>query len=375
MKLDAPKWTAVWTQAETDIGGGPDVSDVTLRIQIPLTATGSALRVMLSNRFGTEPVVIGEAAILSAGRASMLSFGGQPCGEIAPGAELTSDALAIAVTEPQNITLDVYLPGRTSLSSGNIAGAAWCLSDRGNHVGHPLGVPVVTPSTTLPDGLIIPHPTPLIRGVEILTDHVTAVVACLGDSITAAGWPNLASSALADRGVVMLNRGIPGNRLCRSGAGPSGAFFGRSGLERFTCDVLGTSGVTHAVIALGTNDIGQPGTPAAPLENVPTASELMSALDVLIQRCKAAGITPVLATITPFLPAAGYDDDREEVRRRVNEWIRAASPSTMLLDFDRALSASAAPSQLADQYNSGDHLHPSTAGQSRLAEECLTIFT
>ncbi|KJC64232.1 Lysophospholipase L1 [Agreia bicolorata] len=373
-KLDAETWIAGWTQAVTDIGQAPEVSDVTMRIQVRLTLAGSAIRFVLSNRLGTAPILIGEAAAVFADRSAPVSFDGRPWGEIPPGGELTSDALATDENDGRDVVIDVYLPEATTLSTGNIAGAAWSPSDAGNHVGDPVDAPVVTPSVTAPDGTSFTRPTPLLRAVEILSHDVTAVVACLGDSITAAGWPERASALLTHKKVVLLNRGISGNRLRRDGAGPAGSFFGRSGLERFTSDVLGTSGVTHAVLALGTNDLGHPGTPAAPTETVPSAEDLINALDVLVNRCVAADVVPILATITPFLPADGYDADRERTRHEVNGWIRAVSPPARFLDFDLALRSSSDPSRLADEFDSGDHLHPNGAGQSRLAEACVALF-
>lgn len=370
----AEQWVAGWTQAVTDLGGGSVVRDVTLQIQVRLELTGTAIRFVLSNRFGREPVLIGEAAISFAGRSAPIAFAGRQSGTIPAGGELSTDAWATETGATGDAVLRLYLPQTTALSSGNTAGAPWSLSTAGNQVNVADDTPLVSPTVSGPGGEVYTMPTPLIRAVETLGSEVEAAVVCLGDSITAAGWPNLASAALADEKVVLLNRGIPGNRLLRHGAGPSGMFFGRSGRERFAHDVIDTSGVTHAVIALGTNDLGHPGSSAAPLEEVPTASELIDAMDLLVQRCRSAGITPVLATITPFLPAAGYDVDRDQRRQEVNEWIRAASAAMPILDFDLVLRSTSNPLQLADEFDSGDHLHPNAAGQSRLAQECSRVF-
>lgn len=269
MQRKSSVWTAAWTQAVTDISGGPDVSDVTLRIQVRLDLTGSAIRFVLSNRFGTKPLLIGDAAMAFPGGSTRVLFGGRSSVEVPPGGECTCDAAIVDDLAAGFVTIFLQLPGRAALSTGNIAGAGWSVSDPGGHIEHSTNEPITAPFVEGQDGVPFVAPTPLIRAVEILTDDVAAAVVCLGDSITAAGWPNRASMSLADARVILLNRGIPGNRLCRAGSGPAGSFFGRSGLDRFADDVLATSGVTHVVLALGTNDLGHPGSSAAPPRDTP----------------------------------------------------------------------------------------------------------
>jgi lysophospholipase L1-like esterase len=149
---------------------------------------------------------------------------------------------------------------------------------------------------------------------------------------------------------------------------------GAPGLARFDDDVLGTAGVTHAVVALGTNDLGQPGTPAAPNEPVPTAEELIAAFNTLVTKSGAAGIQVAVATITPFRPAEGYNDQREKIRQEINEWIRSRSGDWSVLDFDAELRDPIDQTTLAPQSDSGDHVHPNEAGQDRLAQAAAAAF-
>jgi hypothetical protein len=55
------RWEPTWTQAITDFHGEddePPFDDVTVRMTMPATFGGSAVRAELSNRFGHEPVRI-----------------------------------------------------------------------------------------------------------------------------------------------------------------------------------------------------------------------------------------------------------------------------------------------------------------------------
>jgi lysophospholipase L1-like esterase len=54
-------------------------------------------------------------------------------------------------------------------------------------------------------------------------------------------------------------------------------------------------------------------------------------------------------------------------RQAVNRWIRTSGVADSVVDFDRALRDPADPSRLRPAYDSGDHLHPSTAGYRAMA--------
>ncbi|MFK3669436.1 GDSL-type esterase/lipase family protein [Leifsonia aquatica] len=197
------------------------------------------------------------------------------------------------------------------------------------------------------------------------------MVACLGDSITAGGWPEIATELLGGSGApILLNLGIAGNRL-RTDPAPEIASFGRAGLTRLDDDVLDLAGVTDVVIALGTNDLGLPGA-AAPIEELPTAEDMIRAYTALIARLEAAGLAVVVATITPFLGAEGVDADRDRIRTAVNTWIRSNLPR--VADFDQAVRSETEPARLADAFDSGDHLHPNEAGEQRLAETIASVI-
>lgn len=70
----------------------------------------------------------------------------------------------------------------------------------------------------------------------------------------------------------------------------------------------------------------------------------------------------------PFQGHPGYRPDLEAVRQTVNEQIRAGKVFDSYVDFDRALRDPYNPRRLLDQYDSGDHLHPSDSGYRKMAE-------
>jgi lysophospholipase L1-like esterase len=366
-------WQATWTQAMTDFRGEdeePPFDDVTVRLTVPASIGGSPVRAELSNRFGDEPVLIGRATIQAGGQSAGVTFGGQEATEIPPGQSRRTDPVGLTVRPGDEVGVDLYLPRPTPYVTAN--GFRFQRATRpGDCAGAP-GFPAPRTGTGLAaegTGWSLPSGGPFLRAVEVAGPQASAVVVCLGASITTMGWPQLTAARLpAEARVAVLNRGIPGNRL-RLDAPPGHASWGRSGLSRFDEDVLGTAGVTHVVLAYASNDIGLPGE-FAPLSELPSAAEQIGAYQQLIDRARAAGLGVVLATITPMPPDQG---GREPLRVAVNDWVRTSG--LPFADFDQVIRSADAPSRLAAEYDAGDQAHPNVTGENRLARamaECLT---
>jgi lysophospholipase L1-like esterase len=282
-----------------------------------------------------------------------------------------SDPVGLHVNRGDELRVDLYLPEAVMHSTGNHTWTPMQVSLTGNYVGSPTLPTIPTPTIAGPDTGVMPIPLPYLHSVEVHGPPAGAVVACLGDSITS-GWPEQTAALLKGRiEVAMLNMGIAGNRLCTD-AGPSIASYGRSGLSRLEDDVLDVTGVTDLVIALGTNDLGLPGT-AAPLNDLPSAAQLIEAHAVLIDRATQAGLRVTLATTTPFMPAKGYDHRRDDVRTTVNDWIRSHAPN--VADFDAAVRSASSPDRLDASLDCGDHLHPNDDGKRRLAHTMAAAMT
>jgi lysophospholipase L1-like esterase len=59
----------------------------------------------------------------------------------------------------------------------------------------------------------------------------------------------------------------------------------------------------------------------------------------------------------------------------VNQWIRTSGAFDGVIDFDAALRDPATPARMAPQYDSGDHLHPGTAGHEAMGNAVdLALF-
>jgi lysophospholipase L1-like esterase len=177
----------------------------------------------------------------------------------------------------------------------------------------------------------------------------------------------------------VLNAGIGGNRVLSSSP-----CWGVNALARLERDVLSQTGV-HAVILFdGTNDIGQPDTPTASLspQVVPclsktqiSADELIAGYKQIIAQVHARGLKIVGATILPYQGFGGWTQQGEAKRVVVNSWITTGGGFDGVIDFATALSDPANRARLNPKYDSGDHLHPSTAGHEAMGNAVdLALF-
>jgi lysophospholipase L1-like esterase len=95
-----------------------------------------------------------------------------------------------------------------------------------------------------------------------------------------------------------------------------------------------------------------------------------------VSRARAAGLRAIGATLTPFEGHSYYTAARENVRKRLNDWMRGSGAYDAVVDFDLALRDPARPTRLRAAIDSGDHLHPNNAGYQALAQAIpLTLFT
>ena len=349
----------------------------TLRQIVRVSLGGERVRVVLSNAFGTEPLVVSaahialradEAAIVPASDRA-LTFGGRPGMSIPPGAVAFSDPVDLGVSARSDLAIDLYLPDAVAATTSPFtthAGAFQTsyISSAGDHTGA-----AEMPVTTTTQSWFF------LARVEVAVPEQPAVLVAFGDSITDGTrstpdtnnrWPDHFAERLVAQDVQMgvLNAGISGNRVLSDGGG-------FSGLARFDRDVLAATGVTHVVVLLGTNDIG-----GARENPSPTADDIIGGHRQFIERAHAQGLTIYGATLAPFEGANYWTSVGETKRQALNEWIRTSDAYDGVIDFDAAVRDPAQPTKLRPEYDSGDHLHPSDAGYEAMANAVdVGLFT
>lgn len=332
------------------------LDDQSVRETVRISAGGPRVRLVLSNRYGHQPVQIGAVRVgLADGKAadSPLTFSGQAAVSIPAGATVTSDPVALAVAPLARLRVTSYLPLRTPVASFHW-GAQQTL-----HIG-----------AGAASGRLF------LNAVMVETAEKGRTVVALGDSITDGNgstpdadrrWPDVLAQRLAPHGVAVANAGISGGRLLRDG-------MGQSALARFEHDVLAQPGVSDVIVLLGINDIGWPGSPFAPAEAPVTLDELTAGYRQLVAAAHVRGVRVTAGTLPPFegalegTPYAGhYSPSKERLRSALNAWIRSAGVFDAVVDFDAVLRDPAHPRRMRGDYDSGDHLHPGDAGYRAMA--------
>jgi lysophospholipase L1-like esterase len=384
-------WVGTWATAPTAVPavGVPVLQDQTVRQVVHTSIGGEPIRIRLTNEFGDEPLLIGEAriALRAAGGSGTdivprtdrrLTFSGRTSVAVPAGAPVISDAVPLRLPPAADLVISIYLPARTPVTTVH----GFPFQDNVVAAGNVTGARTVTATATTGQWYFL-------SSVSVLTGaRGAASIVALGDSITDGAvtetnanhrWPDLfaqrlrAAPGLAERGV--LNLGIAGNRLLHDPNPPAGseaegfaALFGHSALRRFDRDVIAQAGVRFVVVLLGVNDLGHPGTVAPPTETV-SAEEIIGAHRQLIARTHAARLRIFGATILPFKDdTLGFDNPvNERKRQQVNHWIRRGGEYDAVIDFDAAVRDPADPLRMRAEFDSGDHLHPNDAGMAAMA--------
>jgi lysophospholipase L1-like esterase len=365
-------WVGSWAAAVTPAGpsglSAAGVSNITMRQVAHLSIGGSGVRLRLSNRYGAKPVVIGTTTVASRRAAAgtptvertklvSVKFGGHLSITVPVGAEVVSDPIGITVADDSDLVISTYFPNPTGPLTRHPTGYATAFAAKGDKT-RDLGA-----SYRKMGGMA----RYLIDGVDVKSSARGSVV-LFGDSITDGAatavdrnqrYPDqLADMLLTQpegRVLGVLNAGISGNRLL-SNSGTAGD----AGLARFERDVIRRPGVRTVVVLEGINDIRAS-------RGAITLQQLIAAQRQLIRLAKAAGLTVIGATLTPFWGADYYTVAGEVTRQALNQWIRTSHEYDGVVDFDKAVRDPRAPLQFRASYDAGDHLHPNANGSRAMA--------
>jgi lysophospholipase L1-like esterase len=377
-------WRTSWGASDTvPVPNSAGFSDQTLRLVVHASAGGTQVRIKLSNVFGSRPLNIGGAGIalqqsgasLVAGSDRALTFGGHPSVSIPIGAYVLSDSAPLPISAQQDLAVSLFIAGDSGgVSAHPLALQTSFVSTPGNFVARDDAGPFQTPIQTWP----------YLAGVEVSSVVASRAIVAFGDSITDGykstansnrRWPDYLSNRLfaAHKDFAVVNEGISGNRIWHD-AIPARLIFGPNGLSRFDRDALTIPGVSHIVVLLGINDIGQASPANNPAEQV-SAEEVIVGLQQFALRSHAHGIRIIAGTLTPYKGAAYFDAVGEQKRAQVNAWIRSSKDFDAVIDFDASVRDPNMPTQLQAAYDSGDHLHPNDAGYQAMADSIdLSLF-
>lgn len=373
-------WVASWAASQQipephNALPADDLRDATLRQIFHLSTGGTALRVHLSNAFGSEALHFASvhiahplspaSPVIDAASDRPLTFAGQPDVTIPPGAEFVSDPLEFAVPPLSDLAVSFYLDAPPAQQTGHPGSRATSYTAHGDQVA----------AANLEQPKTVDHWVQ-ISEIDVLGPQNAAAIVALGDSITDGHgattngndrWTDMLAERLQGlpktRAIGVVNEGIGGNHLLTDGLGPNV-------LARFDRDVLALAGVRCVIVFEGVNDLGglaRTGeVPAA--DHAALVQRVIAAYGQIVARAHAHGLRVFGATITPYVGSDYYHPGplSEADRQAVNQWIRAAGHFDAVIEFDAVVRDPQHPDHLLPAYDCGDHLHPSPVGYRAL---------
>ena len=388
-QLKPQVWVASWGASQQipepqNAVATDDLRDATVRQVFHLSLGGPALRVHLSNAFGTEalhftsvhiarPVSPSSSAIDPATDRA-LTFAGSSDVTVPPGTEFISDPLDYPVAALSNLAVTFHLDSPPATQTGHPGSRATSYLVHGDFVGAP----------NLLDAKNVDH-WYQVSGIDVLAPAGAASIVVLGDSITDGHgattngndrWTDILAQRLQasanKRSIGVSNQGIGGNHLLTDGLGPNA-------LARFDRDVLAPAGVRWVIVFEGVNDLGgltRDGE-VTPEQHSVRVKHIISAYEQIVQRAHAHGLRVFGATITPYVGSDYYHPGplSEADRQAVNAWIRVAGHFDAVIDFDSVVRDPQHLDRLLPAFDCGDHLHPSPAGYRAMGEAVqLNLF-
>lgn len=375
-------WVGTWSTSLTEASLGNTSGSLTgfanqsVRQLLHTSVSGDAVRVRISNQYGTAPLPVGHVTIalptkaaspdLIAGTVKTLTFNGAQSATVYPGAELLSDSLPYDVPALSDIAVTMFFPTTTGPTSWHWQARETSYVYAGDQTGNLSGAsPTATPTSFF-----------FLAAVDVQTKDANESVVVLGDSIsdgfgsivdTDTRWPDLLAARLQSKDTKqakkhvagVLDESLSGNAVNHSGSEVGFPAIGHNALARLDHDVYANDAVTMVIVELGINDIQA---------NGDAAPKIIAGLRQLGQQLRQRGYVAVIATLGPFEGYPSWTPEKESTRLSVNAYIRGNHDFDQVLDLDSALRDQVAPSYIRPDFDSGDHIHPNAAGAQVLAD-------
>lgn len=376
-------WVATWAASPQPTWQGDfplptllpfNLWNQTVRQRVRVSLGGQKFRVVLSNEYGTKPLVIDSVhvALPADGTAAIdpksdkvLTFGGKEKLVIPPGAPAISDPVVLDLPARGDLVVSFFVSGPAPIETFHWDAEQTGFIGAGNQVAEQTIAEASQTTTRIFLSDILVEASPDARTVVAFGDSITDGAGSGMD--VNARWPDFLAENLADHNVAVVNAGISGARILNSRMGENAA-------ARFIRDVVSRPNIKTVVLLMGINDISWPGQSFGPDDPFLTKDELVSGYRQLIALAHAHNIRIVAGTLTPFRnalkgsPLEGYYSDRRDaLRQEVNTWIRDSGEFDAVVDLDRLLADPSNPRDIKDELQA-DHLHLSAAGNKLVAD-------
>ena len=345
-----------------------DLTGNSLRQIVKISIGGKKFRIKLSNIYGNDILELKSISIaksLGSGQIELdsiktLNFENNASIQLEKGTEVYTDIFDYTLASGTEVAVSIYFGGVPQNLTGHIHSITNSFIAEGNAINE----------EKFPDEHKVAH-WYFISSIEVISDNnnVKGLV-CFGDSITDGRfssldrqerWPDFLFKKFADQkiNIAVNNQGLSGTSLTTHGVG------------RFDRDVMGQNGVKYLIVFYGINDI----TKLNKSEN-----EIIDEYKKIIEIAHKKNIIVLGATLTPFKGYRLYNEERNKIRIKINEWIRNFGKNKngfdCVIDFDLIIRDRNDKDKIIEEFNSGDSAHLNSAGYKKLVEAFndLSIF-
>ena len=365
------KWVTTWGTAEEKCDTTKDampkmpLTDTTVRQIIRVTTGGQKLRLRLSNQYGESDVEIqslhlakqvqADASTIDVSTDAVVKVNGREQFTIPKGKVIVTDEVDFSVNALDNVAISAYFGAApTQNITGHRGARATTYQVAGNQVSAEAFSSVKKTTSWF-----------FLADASIWSPDKSKAVVCFGDSITD-GYGNdatylgkkpdsytrwidyFAKRLQANEStthISLINEGIGANSIL--GSYPTDA-----GKDRFKRDLLEHDGVAYCIILFGVNDLNS-------LRDTSKYDQLLPEYQKMIQLCHENGIKVYGAPILPFGTSDYYSEASEEVRTKINNWMRSTDSNLDgIIDFESAVADPQNPKNILEEYTHEDGLHP-----------------
>ncbi len=367
------KWVTTWGTSEEKNDVSADsampkipLADSTIRQIIRITTSGSKIKFRLSNQYGSSDVVVKSMHIakqiepdkstIDPSTDTVITVGGEEEFKIPARELIETDGINFDAKALDNIAISMYFESApTNNITGHRGARATTYQIAGNHVSDETITTEHKPTSWF-----------FLADCSLMSPGDSRAVVCFGDSITDGygtdasylgkkpdsytRWGDYFAKRLQanekTKHVSVINEGIGANAMF--GSYPTDA-----GKDRFERDLTQHDGVEYCIILFGVNDLNK-------LDNTSKYDQLLPEYKKMVETCHDNGIKVYGAPILPFGTSDYYSDASEEVRTKINTWMRNLEESEMdgIIDFESALADPDNPKNIKHEYTLNDGLHP-----------------
>lgn len=391
------KWVSTWKyipiRYDMELA---KIENCTQRVIFPNNLNGDKVRILLSNKWGKNQLVIDKMTIGTVEKGvikelSTVRLNGNSVIRLASCEEVFSDEINLHVFEENELMVSAYIKEKQSIGSVCCFwandGAKVLLNQSGDVTDGAAFEPVpadiyypILETDTCPDKAKYFYG---FSAVQVYTEDFVHLIAAFGDSITHMSYvTNELTKRLyqCHKGqVAVINCGIGGNRLVHDAtyiedAPAKGGLFGKAGVERFEEDIYGIDAVDTVIALEGINDIMHP----LQFENAKKATppeDIIEGYKKIAQIAHKHGSAIFGATVTPAgneTYSKEWINAMEDSRLAVNEWLRKQNTYDGLFDYDMAVRDDNKSGYMREGLSIGDGLHPNVIGAVNIVN-CIDI--